>query len=108
MSIWSWFNKKTKPPAEPVSKFMPNEFQFILDDPQKLRQFYKLYEQIFKEPKSKLVLFEYWTFVDQVIQHKLNEFLQTNDYAKLNRTINVDTNCVTQVIITVKFIKANT
>jgi hypothetical protein len=87
---------------------MPNEFKFVLTDTDKLRHFYKLYEQIFITPKSKSVLFEYWSFVEKCIQQKLQDFFQENDYRRLASTINVNTNSVTQVIITVKFIKANT
>lgn len=107
MSILSWF-KKTEPVpvTEPVSKFMPNEFEFILSDTEKLREFFKLYDKV--SDGTKLSLFEYWKFIEECMDESIKEFAKSNDYYTLKYIINIKLEGATSVIISAKFLRNDT
>lgn len=108
MSILSWFKKKTEsvPTPEPPSKFMPNEFEFILSDTDKVRQFFKLYDGI--SDGTKLSLFEYWKFIEECVDIQIREFAKSNNYYALQYILNIKLEGATNVIISAKFLRNDT
>jgi hypothetical protein len=110
MSILSWFKKKIESspesPKKPASQFMPNEFEFTLSDPDKLRHFFKLYDDV--STKKKLSLFEYWKFIEECVDEQIREFAKSNDYYALKYILSIKLDGATFVTITAKFLRNDT